>query len=67
MASIVTDAVSAAGGEITHNDLVANLEAAGNGAIVPHLLNLSQGGVLRTSVRATGPDQPAVLFYSLAE
>lgn len=67
MASIVRDAVTAAGGEIAHNDLVADLTAAGNAAVVPHLLNLSQGGVLRASVRATGPDQPAALYYSLAE
>ncbi len=64
-AEFVTGVIQAAGGEISHNDLVQQLDTAGKseyGTLLPYLRDRR---VIKPFVRATGADSPAVLIYKL--
>jgi len=61
---VVKDAITAAGGKVSHAALVQTLKAAGNGEIAQSLLPLSQNGVIVGRVEAQPVGKP-VLFYSL--
>lgn len=61
---VVVDAIKAAGGSISHNDLVNKLQAAGQDAAAKSLLAFAQGGMIKAQVKAGG-DGPALLTYSM--
>lgn len=60
----VQDAIKAAGGEISHNDLLTALEKAGKMDAAKSLLAFGQNGMLKATVKAR-PDAAPVLVYSL--
>lgn len=63
--ALISAKISGAGGTITHNALVEQLEADGNDSAVLHVLGLSQGGKIVPEVLAV-PDGKPVLQYTLA-
>ena len=60
----VADQVRAAGGTITHNDLVERLQSSGQGSLTVHLPRLSAAGDLVPAVKAQAEGAP-VLSYTL--
>lgn len=61
----VTQALQTAGGTASHSELVAALEANGNGVAAQHLLTLKRQGVINGRVRYHEGDEKPVLVYSL--
>lgn len=64
----VIDAISAAGGSLTHDELVAALDQQGRGDSALELRNLKAAGRIVATLKPT-PENPAkpVLRYALPE
>lgn len=60
----VVNALPTGGGEVTHNDLIATLDSAGNGEAAMHLRNLKKAGVIVARVVHVDGGKPE-LRYSL--
>ena len=60
----INSAIEAAGGILSHNELVEQLDAAGKGEAGNFLLSLQQSGNLYAQVSGV-PDSKPVLKYSL--
>lgn len=65
MLTSVQEEITGAGGRVTHNDLVARLEAKGQGQIALQLVRMSQAGDIVAQVESVPGSRPG-LFYSLA-
>lgn len=65
MAASVRETIDRNGGEMTHNDLVASLEAAGQGSYALRLVHMAGRGDIKARVVAVAVDQPAQVFYTL--
>lgn len=59
----VLDAVASAGGEISHNDLVASLEDSGNAAATAQILPMKRAGDINARL-VTAVDEKATLMYT---
>jgi hypothetical protein len=60
-------AVAAAGGRISHADLVEKLEDGKTYKAIPHIPAAVTAKVIAVTVKATGATTPAAVFYSLPE
>jgi hypothetical protein len=65
--SAVIQAITDAGGTLTHADLVEQLEASGNVDAVKLILPLSQNGRLKPRLKVQADGGKPVLSYSLSE
>lgn len=60
--NIITEAVTAAGGEITHNALVDALQAAGVGQSAYNLPKLVQSGAVAPEVKCQEVGAPVLVY-----
>lgn len=61
----VLDAVQAAGGTVTHSDLVQTLEAGGNRDAAMLIISLSQRGAITPHLKVQADSGKPILRYSL--
>lgn len=62
---VVRDVITNAGGEITHADLVQQLNTSGNQVVVNMLQGLANNRVIVAHVRAVDASSKAQLVYTL--
>lgn len=64
---VVADAISEAGGQITHNALLESLQQSGNAQYAAQLISLAQSGQITATVKAVAGGNPVLTYEMPAE